>query len=201
MNSQARLLCQLVEGVWWGTWRQCQGRGVNRGIQIRRSAQILSKIRDLTMALSKFESAKSTTMKSQPRIRTKLQAKSTVRAKILDKFGIRCIYKIRKSMWIIRQIRNPNNFFCEIRRWENLFTPPPPVSSLVSGVVSGPERTYPNLVSIAIWPCSPRLTLPETICQKKSAPINIWISECSWPSLPEKQMTSIASWICKVEIS
>jgi hypothetical protein len=58
------------------------------------------------MVLSKFESAKSFAMKSQSRIRTKLQAKSTIRAKILDKSAIRCINKIR----------NPNNFFCEIRK-------------------------------------------------------------------------------------
>jgi hypothetical protein len=49
------------------------------------------------MVLSKFESAKCSTMKSQSRIRTKLQAKSTIRAKILDKSAIRCINKIRKS--------------------------------------------------------------------------------------------------------
>jgi hypothetical protein len=61
-------------------------RGVNRGIQIRRSAQIWSKIRDPTMALS------------QSKIRTKLQAKSKIRAKILDKSAIRCINKIRKSV-------------------------------------------------------------------------------------------------------
>jgi hypothetical protein len=71
------------------------------------------------MVLSKFESVKSSTMKSQSRIRTNLEAKSTIRAKILDKSAIRCINKIREN---IRQIRNPNNFFCEIRRSENLFT-------------------------------------------------------------------------------
>ena len=54
--------------------------------------------RDPTMVLSKFESAKSSTMKSQSRIRTKLQAKSTIRAKILDKSTIGCINKIRKSV-------------------------------------------------------------------------------------------------------
>jgi hypothetical protein len=43
------------------------------------------------MVLSNFESAKSSTMKSQSRIRTELQAKSTIRAKILDKSEIRCI--------------------------------------------------------------------------------------------------------------
>jgi hypothetical protein len=64
------------------------GGGVNRGLQIRRSAQIWSKIRDPTMVLFKFESAKSYTMKSQSRIRTKLHAKS----------AIRCINKIRKSV-------------------------------------------------------------------------------------------------------
>jgi hypothetical protein len=55
------------------------------------------------MVLSKFESAKSSTMKSQSRIRTKLQAKSTFRAKILDKSAIRCINKIKsddpKTYW------------------------------------------------------------------------------------------------------
>jgi hypothetical protein len=50
------------------------------------------------MVLSKFESTKSSTMKSQSRIRTKLQAKSTIRAKILDKSTICCINKIRKSV-------------------------------------------------------------------------------------------------------
>jgi hypothetical protein len=65
------------------------GGGGNTGMQIRRSAQIWSKIRRPTMVLS---------MKSQSRIRTKLQAKSTIRAKILDKSAIRCINKIRKSV-------------------------------------------------------------------------------------------------------
>jgi hypothetical protein len=52
------------------------------------------------MVLSKFESAKSYTMKSRiiQSIQTKLQAKSTIRAKILDKSAIRCINKIRKSV-------------------------------------------------------------------------------------------------------
>ena len=72
--------------------------GVNRGIQIRRSAQIWSKIRDPIMVLSKFESAKSSTMTSQSRIRTKLQVKFTIRAKTLDKSAIRCINKIGKSV-------------------------------------------------------------------------------------------------------
>jgi hypothetical protein len=49
------------------------------------------------MVLSKFESAKSSTMKSQSRIRTKLQAKSTIRAEILDKSAIHCINKIKSD--------------------------------------------------------------------------------------------------------
>ena len=81
---------------------QCRGGGggVNWGIQIRLSTQICSKIRDPTMVLAKFESAKSSIMKSQSRIRTKLQleAKSRMRAKILDTSAIRCINKIRKSV-------------------------------------------------------------------------------------------------------
>jgi hypothetical protein len=93
-------------------------------IGIYRSAQIWSKIRDPTMVLSKLESATSSTMKSQSRIQTKLQPKSTIRAKILDKSAVLTyLYKIH-------QIRNPNNFFCEIRRSENLFTPPPPPRQL-----------------------------------------------------------------------
>jgi hypothetical protein len=45
------------------------GGGGYRGIQIRRSVQIWSKIRDPTMVLSKFASGKSSAMKSQSRIR------------------------------------------------------------------------------------------------------------------------------------
>jgi hypothetical protein len=98
--------CPLHPGFWlsqnqWSDYKYAYlygggGRGGIGGIQIRRSARIWSKIRDPIMVLSKFESAKSSTMKSQSRNRTKLQAKSTIRAKVLDKSAIRCINKIRK---------------------------------------------------------------------------------------------------------
>jgi hypothetical protein len=84
------------------------------------------------MVLSEFESAKSSTMKSQSRIQTKLQAKSTIRAKILDKSAIRCINKIRKL--------NPCKIFArsEIRTFFSVksddpktYSPPPPKKKML----------------------------------------------------------------------
>jgi hypothetical protein len=98
-------------------WRYTK---VGGWIGVYRSAQIWSKIRDPTMVLSKLESTTSSNMKLQSRIWTKLQAKSTIGAKILDKSAV------LTNLCKIHQIRNPNNFFCEIRRSENLLTPPPP---------------------------------------------------------------------------
>ena len=50
------------------------------------------------------------------------------------------------------------------------------VEATVGSSEAGPERTYPNFVSMATGPCSPRITRPVAMCQKKSAPINISIS-------------------------
>ena len=88
------------------------GGGVNRGIQI----------------LSKFESAKSSTMKSQSRIRTKLQAKSTIRAKILDKSAIRCINKIRKSTVSSFKIFAKSEQLSVKSDDPKTYSPPPPLS-------------------------------------------------------------------------
>jgi hypothetical protein len=130
------------------------------------------------MVLSKFESAKSSTMKSQSRIRTKLEAKSTIRAKILDKSAIRCINKFRKSVKIFARSEIRTIFYVKSDDPKSYLPPPPPPCCLVilltsvstisyaesnGGIFVHIGRTKPEIRQ------SPRLIRKKTFLEKRNS--------------------------------
>ena len=111
----------------FGNYFYRRGGGVNRGIHI----------------LSKFESAKSSTMKLQSRIRTKLQAKSTIRAKILDKSAIRCINKICKSTVSSFKIFAKSEQLSVKSDDPKTYSPPPPLYHSIKPSLNKPPTPIP----------------------------------------------------------